>query len=500
MIHSAARRIHPSGPAGQSYAFSAICAGDSPPFAQLSFFHYIYIPDEQNKSPMRQLIIYLSILLLPLAACQPKSHPLPCDGPISQAIAEVNLDSVRTYIDELVAFGTRHTLSSQTHPAQGIGAAVNYLARRCESWAAKAESAHRPKPIVERIYYTVGENGGRYDRITRVPELLVTLPGTKAEREILLIAHIDTRVRDVMDSTTVAPGADDDGSGLACLLETVRILSGIPLEQTVKCLFVSGEEQGLDGSRHFANLAREENWPVLAVLSNDMIGNVRASGTELREDHKVRVFSESRTGEDSDSRQLARYIREMAVRYVPGQQVVLNYRSDRYRRGGDHLPFQQLGFTAVRVCEYCEDYERTHQDIRTEDGIYYGDLPSYVDFPYLVRNIQVNLAAVVSLANAPATPRKVLLANAMELDNNTLLTWEPVLGADGQPDRTVSYQVLFRETNEWEWSTELPNGASGIVPAGAPLEFSIPLSKDNYYFAIRAVSPEGYPGLPAVAR
>ena len=193
---------------------------------------------------MRQLIIYLSILLLPLlTACQPKSRPLPSDVPISQAIAEVNLDSVRTYIDELVAFGTRHTLSSQAHPTQGIGAAVTYLARRCESWAEKAESAHRPKPIVERIYYTVGENGGRYDRITRVPELLVTLPGTKAEREILLIAHIDTRVRDVMDSTTVAPGADDDGSGLACLRETVRILSGIPLEQTVKCHFVPAKSR-----------------------------------------------------------------------------------------------------------------------------------------------------------------------------------------------------------------------------------------------------------------
>lgn len=456
--------------------------------------------NEQHKAPMKQLIILLASLLLPLAACQPKNQSLPVGGPVAQAVAGVSIDSVRTYIDELVAFGTRHTLSSQTHPSQGIGAAVNYLARRCETWAAQAEGARRPRPIVQRISYTVGENGGRYDRITQVPELMVTLPGTKAEREILLLAHIDTRVRDVMDSTTVAPGADDDGSGLACLLETVRILSGMPLEQTVKCLFVSGEEQGLDGSRHFANLAREENWPILAVLSNDMIGNVRASGTELREDHKVRVFSESRSGEDSDSRQLARYIKEMAGRYVPEQQVVLNYRSDRYRRGGDHLPFQQLGFTAVRVCEYCEDYERTHQDIRTEDGISYGDLPSYIDFPYLVRNIQVNLAAVVSLANAPATPRNALLANAMELDNNTILRWEPVPGTDGGPDPAVSYQVLCRETNEWEWSTELPAGASGIIPAGAPLEFSVPLSKDNYYFAIRAVSPEGYPGLPAVAK
>ena len=415
------------------------------------------------------------------------------DPQIAAAVAAVSEDSVRLYIDELVAFQTRHTLSSQSDPARGIGAAVAYLAARCERWAAAAAPG-RPRPVVERVSYPVGGRGGRYDRVTRVPELMVTLPGTKAEREIILMAHIDTRVLDVMDSTTFAPGADDDGSGLACLLETVRILSGIPLEQTVKCLFVSGEEQGLDGSRYFAALAREEGWPVQAVLNNDMIGNVRASGTELIEDHKVRVFSESRSGEDSDARQLARYIKETAGIYVPEQEVVLNYRSDRYRRGGDHSSFLREGFTAVRVCEYCEDYERTHQDVRTEDGVAYGDLASYVDFPYLVRNIRINLATAMSLAMAPASPGNVLLANAMDLDNNTIITWEPVPGAD------ISYQVLCRETDQAEWLPVLPTGDSGIIPPGAPLSYSCPLSKDNYYFAVRALSPGGHPGLPVVAR
>jgi hypothetical protein len=324
---------------------------------------------------------------------------------------------------------------------------------------------------------------------------MVTLPGTRAEREILLVAHIDTRVLDVMDSTAFAPGADDDGSGLACLLETVRILSRVPLEQTVKCLFVSGEEQGLDGSRHFAARAREEAWPVLAVLSNDMIGNVRASGTGLREDHKVRVFSESRSGEDSDSRQLARYIKEIAAIYVPEQEIILNYRTDRYRRGGDHSSFLREGFTAVRVCEYCEDYERTHQDVRTEDGIDYGDLPMYVDFPYLVRNIRVNLAAVMNLAMAPARPENVRIANAMELDNNTRLTWDPVTDTEG-----ISYQVLCRETYQSEWMSALPMDLSGTVPASTEPQFYCPLSKDNYYFAVRTVSAGGHPSLPAVAR
>lgn len=413
------------------------------------------------------------------------------DPQIAQTLAQVSIDSVKVYVDELVALHTRHTLSTQTDPQQGIGAVVDYLAARCGRWA-QAAAPGRPKPLIERVSYTVGEQGGRYDRVTQVPELMVTLPGTEGEREILLMAHIDTRVRDVMDSTAFAPGADDDGSGLACLLEAVRLLSQVPLRQTVKCLFVSGEEQGLDGSRHLAARARAEGWPVQAVLNNDMIGNVRASGTELREDRKVRVFSESRSGEDSDSRQLARYIRETAARYVPDQEVVLNYRADRYGRGGDHSSFQREGFTAVRVCEYCEDYERTHQDVRTEDGTAYGDLPEYMDFPYLVRNIRINLAAVMSLAQAPAAPAQVRIANARELDNHTVLTWEPVPGA-------ASYQILCRETDGAEWLPALPLGLSGQVPAGQT-EFRCPLSKDNYYFAVRALSAEGHPGLPGVAR
>ncbi|MBR3441644.1 MAG: M20/M25/M40 family metallo-hydrolase [Bacteroidales bacterium] len=448
-------------------------------------------------------LLAATVIVLLVASCgQDKTVRPVTDPTIVKALASVNIDSVKTYIDELVALHTSHTLSAQTDPEKGIGAAVDYLAARCSSWAETA-SSDRPKPLVEKVFYTVGEKGGRYDRVTTVPELMVTLPGTDASREILLLAHIDTRVLDVMDSTAFAPGADDDGSGLACLLETVRILSGMPLEQTVKCLFVSGEEQGLDGSRHFAELASQDKWPVYAVLSNDMIGNSRASGTLLHEDHKVRVFSESRNGEDSHSRQLARYIKEMASVYVPDQKVVLNYRSDRYRRGGDQRYFQVEGFTAVRVCEYCEDYERTHQDVRSENGVDYGDMPEYVDFPYLVRNIKVNLAAVLNLAMAPDRPAKARIANANDLDNNTVLVWDPVLGPDGTPAKDVTYQVLCRETSQAEWLPVFPMGISDKV-CGSPnekgqMEFTCPLSKDNYYFAVRAVSAGGHPSLPMIA-
>ena len=441
------------------------------------------------KHPLSILLIVSAVML---ASCQTTEQTSQdADPVIADALSQVSIDSVKVYIDDLVAFHTRHTLSSQTDPQQGIGAAVEYLASRCERWSMNA-SPQRPSPIVERVYYAAGGNGGRYDRELRVPELMVTIPGTIAEREIILMAHIDTRVQDVMDSTTFAPGADDDGSGLACLLETVRILSQIPLEQTVKCLFVSGEEQGLDGSRHFASRAREEGWPNKAVLNNDMIGNTRASGTELREDHKVRIFSESVRGEDSDSRQLARYIKEIAGTYVPDQEVVLNYRKDRYRRGGDHSNFLAEGFTAVRVCEYCEDYERTHQVVRTEDGVNYGDIQEYVDFPYLVRNIRVNLAAVMNLAMAPDAPVNVRISNAAELDNNTRVSWTPL------DDQDVSYQLLFRETDKSEW--QIADAGNPAVCLDGQLEFTCPLSKDNYYFAVRAVSAAGHPGLPAVAR
>ena len=451
---------------------------------------------------MKRLILLAAAAVLALSCHPRQGFNTSADPSIKEALAQVSIDSVRTYIDDLVEFHTRHTLSTQTDPDKGLGAAVEYLERQCGRWAQSA-SPNRPRPLIQRVYYTVGENGGRYDRVVSVPELMVTLPGTSATRELILMAHIDTRVLDVMDSTAFAPGADDDGSGLACLLETVRILSQIPLEQTVKCLFVSGEEQGLDGSRHFAAMAREQGWPIQAVLSNDMIGNTRASGTELHEDHKVRVFSESRNGEDSDSRQLARYIKEMAGIYVPEQEVVLNYRSDRYRRGGDQRYFQQEGFTAVRVCEYCEDYERTHQDVRTEEGIDYGDLASYIDFPYLVRNIRINLAVIMSLAKAPERPANARIANANDLDNNTIIAWEPVTGKDGLPDRTVSYQILCRETSQAEWLPAMPMGLDDMVAAptsNGQMEFSCPLSKDNYYFAVRAVSAEGHPGLPALVQ
>ena len=435
---------------------------------------------------MKRFLFVLAVALLTMAGCKGTDAcpTVPVDPVIADAVARVSPDSIRTWIEDLVGFHTRHTLSTQTDAEKGIGAAVRYITNRCETWGQRAEGV-RPTPVVEVIRYTVGEHGGRYDRVLQVPQVMVTLPGTKGEREILLSAHIDTRVADVMDSTSFAPGANDDGSGLACLLEVVRILSEIPLEQTVKCLFVSGEEQGLDGSRYMAARAKAENWPILAMINNDMIGNAVASGTGLKEDHKVRVFSESLRGEDSDPRQLARYVKETARNYVPEQEVVLIYRNDRYGRGGDHSSFLREGFTAVRMSEYCENYDRTHQDVRTENGIDYGDLLSGVDILSLTRNIRINLATAMNLALCPARPENVRIANARALENHTVIAWDAVPG--------VSYEILYRETDQPEWQV------LGRVAAGAEASYEYPLSKDNYFFAVRAVK-EDHPSLPTVAR
>lgn len=415
------------------------------------------------------------------------------DPIIAETVSKVCEDSLGSYIDKLVSFHTRHSMSSQTDPERGLGAAVKWLKTRCEDYAARAEGI-RPRPIVETIYYKTSSN---MDREVTVPDILVTIPGTAGESEILVMAHIDTRVNNLADSTTFAPGANDDGSGISCLLEIVRLLSEVPLEQTVKCLFVTCEEQSLGGSAFMAAKAREENWPLIAVINNDMIGNAEASGTHLVETDVVRIFSESRSGVDSNERQLARYVKEIGERYVPGHTVKLMYRADRYRRGGDHSSFVNQGFTAVRMTEYYENYDRTHQVVREEDGIAYGDMPSGVCIPYLAKNIKVNLASIMNLADAPMAPAHAEIANANELSNYTILKWEQAKDSDGKIDQSASYEILYRETDQPEWKILDSCKADS---QNENLSTEIPLSKDNYFFAVRSISAKGNASLPAFCR
>ena len=430
-----------------------------------------------------------------LATTQFATAHVAIDPVITQTLAGVSADSINVYIQELISFGTRHNLSTQTDAKKGLGAAVKYLEARCQRYA-DAASANRPKPIVEIVRYDTGGPKSRLGREVNLPNVMVTLPGTDGTKEIIMLAHIDTRVNDNSDGETYAPGANDDGSGVSCLLETVRLLSQVPLQQTVKCIFVSGEEHGLLGAGHMADVAQKEDWPIIAVLNNDMIGNAEASETGLMTTNMVRCFSDSPKGEDSDARQLARYIKEMAESYVPTHEVKLIYRNDRYRRGGDHTPFLKNGYPAIRMCEYYENYDRTHQVVREENGIKYGDVPAGVCVPYLIKNIQVNLAAVMNLAQAPTQPKGTSIANANALSNYTILDWDPVLKADGSVDTTVTYQVLYRETDQSVWQIYQNCPAA---TKNEKQQVKLPISKDNFFYAIRAVSSDGqHASLPSI--
>jgi len=296
------------------------------------------------------------------------------------------------------------------------------------------------------------------------------------------------------DSVSFAPGADDDGSGIAAILELVRIMSPVKFPATIIFMAVTGEEHGLFGARYMAAKAKKENWNILAMLNNDMIGNSSSSETMLNDNMRVRVFSEGvpafeteqmasvrkqTSGEnDGKARQFSRYIKEIAERYVDQLTVTLVFRNDRFGRGGDHSPFCEQGFTAVRICEYNENYDRTHKIPAVVNGIQEGDLPEYVDYEYLRKNAGLNLATIANLALAPYEPAGCGIVTG-SLSNSTTLRWE----APSKGQKPSGYYVLMRETWQPLWEKK-------IFVTGS--EVTLPYSKDNYFFGIQSVSASGH--------
>ncbi|MFA7089456.1 MAG: M20/M25/M40 family metallo-hydrolase [Bacteroidales bacterium] len=410
------------------------------------------------------IILFLAGFFLPAAA---QSDPV-----ITKSISCISADSIESYILKLVGFETRHNLSTRHDPDIGIGAACEWLCRKASSYIPDSKG----RLTVEKVPYTVGGAGTRLEREVRLNNVMAVLRGT-GSREIVLLAHYDSRVNDDNDSTSFAPGANDNGSGIACLMESIRILSGQePLPATVRFLFLSGEEHGLLGAVAMAKIARAEGWNIRGVINYDMIGNTKASDTGQKDNTLTRVFSE-----EGPSRHLARYIMETAAKYVDNITVKMIFRNDRFGRGGDHTPFLRAGYPAVRISEYYENYDRTHQLVRTENGISYGDLPSGVDLEYIRKNTAVNLAAVINLAKAPYAPSNVRI-NTRDLSNYTELTW------DHSPDSTSisGYYVLLRQTHEPAWEKEI------FVTEN---HAKIPYSKDNYFFGVCAVGAEGHRSL-----
>jgi hypothetical protein len=448
---------------------------------------------------------------------------MPRDPVISGAVAGITVENLRHTVSDLVAFHNRNNLSGAGTSAErgtptGINAAADYLYTRLSGFIPASDG----RLSVEKVFYRVGGDAqSRFPREVELCNVVATVRGAgsdasgpAARRTIAVLAHYDNRGTDGLDAGSYVPGANDNGSGVACLMELARFLSTMEIKATVKLMFLSGEEHGLHGAEYMAGVAQREGWDLVAVLNNDMIGNSNASETDTHNNTVLRVFSENipaaetdrqraarvynSSENDSPSRQLARYIKETGERYVDNMTVKLIYRNDRFGRGGDHTPFNRVGFPAVRLCEVNENYYRTHRNVEVRDGIRYGDEIEGIDFEYLRKNMAVNLATVASLALAPAEPEKVSV-DVSRLENTTRITWE----APAHGEAPASYWVLMRETDAPHWQKKIlvrggANGNGGR--SGAPaFEVRLPYSKDNYFFAVQGVNAAGHESLAVFA-
>ncbi len=423
------------------------------------------------------------------------------DSHIAEAIRQVSADHVRQTIEKLVSFQNRSTISAQDEESikagKGIGAAREWIKAEFERYSKDCGGCLEVKTDA-----FTGQPGDRIPKPTEITNVYAVLRGTnprQPNRIVLVTGHYDSRNSDIFNGTDPAPGANDDGSGTAVSLECARVLSQaagkLKFPATIIFLTVAGEEQGLNGSKHFAEMAKEQAWKLEAVLNNDIVGGDRSPQQDAS---VVRVFSEGLPaaaseaeirrirmlgGEsDSTSRELARYIADVGRSYDAGVKPLLIFRLDRFLRGGDHYSFNQQGFAAVRFTEFREDYNRQHQNVRSENGIEYGDLPKFVDFDYVAHVARLNAATLASLASAPAPPTSVKM-QTKNLDNDTTLTWEPSAGA-------AAYEVVWRSTNaaDWEYVQTVSSGARATLK----------VSKDNVIFGVRALDTAGHRSLPVV--
>jgi len=419
------------------------------------------------------------------------------DPEISKMVSEVSKDSVESYIRKLVTFGTRNTLSTQSNPARGIGAARNWVLSRFNEFA--KESGGRMEAKIDTV--TLQPDNRRVNRTILLGNVVARLKGTDPndDRIFIISGHLDNMRSNVMDSVGDAPGANDDASGVAAVMECARVMSKRSFPATVIFVAVSGEEQGLLGANFMAEKAKKENWNIQAVLNNDIMGGNNENETNKASNTQVRVFSEGLsvldTGRaattirnlglenDGKARQLARYVKEIGERYVKNLKIMMVYRNDRFLRGGDHTPFVQRGFAAVRITEMNENYNHQHQDVRLENGVQFGDLPEYMDFEYLRKNTAMNLSTLANLAKSPSIPQEVKV-ETRKLTNYTNLTWKAP-----ESGKVKGYNVLMRETTSPVWEKKMFT---------TDTKMDISFSKDNYFFAVQSVSEDGNESLPVL--
>ncbi|WP_205590878.1 M28 family peptidase [Hymenobacter oligotrophus] len=449
---------------------------------------------------MKFPLLASAAFLFPLALFAQAPTAPPTDAEIQKMIAEISADRLKDDVYKMVSFGTRHTLSDTKSKKRGIGAARRWV----EEEFRKYSKASGGRLKVEQDTFTVKPDGRRVDVKTVMANVMATLPGTDPNdnRVFIVSGHLDSRVTDVMNRTADAPGANDDASGVAVVMEMARVMASRKFPCTLIFVAVQGEEQSLIGSGYLARKAKANNWNIVGMLNNDIVGNSHGHDPDLHQPNLVRVFSEgvpaNETPEqaqlrrqlsaenDSPSRQLARYAKQTGEQYVAGHTVALEYRPDRFLRGGDHTPFNQQGYAAVRFSEMNEDFTHQHQDLRTENGRQYGDLPEFVDYEYLRKNTGVNLATMASLALAPAAPQNVGVLTA-NLTNRTELKWDaPTTGR-----KPAGYVVLMRETSSPVWQQRFP--VQGTTA-------DLPHSKDNFIFGVASVDESGHESLPVIPK
>ena len=436
-------------------------------------------------------LVAASALALVMASVDAADFPAATDPDIASLVGQVSPRRLETYVRTLAGFGTRHSLSAAGDPKRGIGAARRWIRETLDACA--AESGARLKVELDEF---VQEATPRIPKATALTNVVATLEGADPQakqRTLVVSGHYDAMCGNVMNSECDAPGANDDASGTAVVIELACTFAKTRFPATLVFMAVAGEEQGLLGAAHWASAAHEKGVNVEAMITNDIVGNAHDEQGH-RDASTVRLFAEGvpagkeateewqrrleTSGEnDSPARELARTIREAAQRYMPEMNVKVIYRRDRYLRGGDHIPFLAQGYPAVRFTEAHEDFRHQHQDVRMVDGVQYGDLPEFVDFEYLAGVARVNAAALASLARAPSPPSGVRI-ETLRLENRTTLSWL------ANPEAELAgYEIVWRETTSPFWQ--------GAEFVGNVTRASVPLSKDDYLFSVRAVGHEG---------
>lgn len=444
----------------------------------------------------------------------------PADPAIAGALRQISAAHVRQTIETLVGFGTRSTLSSMETdlpPGTGITAAADWIFGQFEAISKECGGCLE----VKRDTFVADPNSAagtpwakRIPKPTKLTNVYAVLRGTdpaQAKRMYLVTGHYDSRNSNTLDDHGKAPGANDDSSGVAVSIECARVLSKLKLPGSLVFVAVAGEEQGLVGSAHLAKVAKEEGWKLEGVLNNDIVGGNTTPGDTLQRKDVVRVFSEGiplaatpeqiqriralGSVDDAPSRQLARAMADAARSYLSPPDArrafapFLVSRPDRYLRGGDHTSFNKEGFTAVRITEWREDFNHQHQDVRVENGVQFGDLLQFVDFDYVAQVARLNAATLATLAASPGIPAEFKI-DAQKLENGTTFTWK---APEGTP-AGIHYELLWRETtaSDWQYVQAVPATAGG-----AAVSLTVPVSKDNVIFGVRAVDAAGHRGLVA---